>query len=328
MKNYINEQCPICKKVFNESDDIVVCPECGAPYHRKCYNTNGSCVYKDKHGTCEDYFHSHQDKNQKYTDSTQYKFCPRCLNKNSQDALFCNKCGFPFSESQGSIPFNSQNIDGIPFIFDPLAGINPNDKIDGIEISEIAAFTKVNTPYYITVFKKIKDQNKSRFSFSAFLFSGAWFLYRKMYKLGAIFTTLIFTLMLSSTFIEYKYSNPILSKLLKSSGIGSASSLNQEGYAKLFEQISMLSPNEHILLYSPYLIGILSFSLMLVSGFMANKVYMKYCLRKIKETKNLNLSEVDFKHKISNLGGVNIKIVTLILICYIIIEYLPRFLYN
>ena len=33
MKNYINEKCPICKKVFNESDDIVVCPNCGA--HRK-----------------------------------------------------------------------------------------------------------------------------------------------------------------------------------------------------------------------------------------------------------------------------------------------------
>lgn len=323
MKNYINEKCPICKKVFNESDDIVVCPNCGAPYHRSCYNITGSCIYKDKHGTCEDYFHSHQ--NQEHTKSSDIKLCPRCLNENPKDSLFCNKCGFSFSEKQEPTSFNPQNIDGIPFIFDPLAGINPSDKIDDIEISEIAAFTKVNTPYYITIFKKINDKSKSRFSFSAFLFSGAWFLYRKMYKLGAILTTLIFIFMLSSTLIEYKYSNPILSKLLRASGIGSASSLNQENYSKLFEQISMLSKSEHILLYTPYIIELLSFVIMLISGFLANKIYMKYCLKKIKEIKSLNLTDMDFKHKISELGGVNIKIVTFVLVCYIIIEYLPRF---
>ena len=32
-------------------DDIVVCPDCGAPYHRACYEKQGGCVYADKHGT-------------------------------------------------------------------------------------------------------------------------------------------------------------------------------------------------------------------------------------------------------------------------------------
>lgn len=326
MKNYIDSSCPICKKAFNENDDIVVCPDCGAPYHRSCYSTVGSCVYKDKHGTNEDYFHTHE--NQSNTYSKQGKTCPRCLNSNPEDALFCNKCGFPFSGNQETAPFNSQNVDGIPFIFDPLAGIDPSDKIDGIEISEIAAFTKVNTPYYVTVFKKIHEQKRSRFSFSAFLFSGAWFLYRKMYKLGTIITTLMFLLMLSSTFIEYKYSNPILTNVLKDSGIGSASAINQSNYIKLIEQISVLSTADHILLYLPFIIGFISFIIMLTSGIMANKIYMKYCLNKIKETRNLNLTEVDFKHKISDMGGVNIQVVTFVLVCYIIIEYLPRYFLN
>lgn len=323
MKNYVNQPCPICKKMFNDSDDIVVCPVCGAPYHRSCYKTVGNCIYKDKHGTCEDYFHSHQEQN--YTETYDDKVCPRCLNKNPKDALFCNKCGFSFSEKQGTIPFNSQNVDGIPFIFDPLAGINPSDKIDNIEISEIAAFTKVNTPYYITVFKRIKDLDKSRFSFSAFLFSGAWFLYRKMYKLGAIFTSLVFILMLSSTLIEYKFSSPILLKVLKDSGIGSISSLNQENYRKLFEQIASLSLPEHILLYAPHIIELFIFFIMLFSGFWANRIYLMYCLKKLKGIKNLKLTEIEYKNKINELGGVNVKIVTFILVCYIIIEYLPRF---
>lgn len=30
-------KCPVCDKQFKKGDDIVVCPECGAPHHRECY---------------------------------------------------------------------------------------------------------------------------------------------------------------------------------------------------------------------------------------------------------------------------------------------------
>ena len=48
--NYKNKQCPVCKNLFKDSDDIVVCPDCGAPYHRECYNETKKCIYEDKHG--------------------------------------------------------------------------------------------------------------------------------------------------------------------------------------------------------------------------------------------------------------------------------------
>ena len=32
--------CPVCKVKFKDDDDIVVCPACGAPHHRSCYNQN------------------------------------------------------------------------------------------------------------------------------------------------------------------------------------------------------------------------------------------------------------------------------------------------
>ena len=34
MADYKNKKCVVCKELFSDYDDIVVCPECGAPYHR------------------------------------------------------------------------------------------------------------------------------------------------------------------------------------------------------------------------------------------------------------------------------------------------------
>ncbi|MBQ2799672.1 MAG: hypothetical protein IJF09_09825, partial [Ruminiclostridium sp.] len=47
---YTDEKCPICGVAFKEADDVVVCPDCGAPYHRACYKEQGDCSYSDKHG--------------------------------------------------------------------------------------------------------------------------------------------------------------------------------------------------------------------------------------------------------------------------------------
>ncbi len=34
MMDYKGCKCASCHKVLKEGDDIVICPECGAPYHR------------------------------------------------------------------------------------------------------------------------------------------------------------------------------------------------------------------------------------------------------------------------------------------------------
>ena len=37
MNEYLGCECSVCRKPFAAGDDIVVCPECGTPYHRACY---------------------------------------------------------------------------------------------------------------------------------------------------------------------------------------------------------------------------------------------------------------------------------------------------
>ncbi|MDE6709797.1 MAG: hypothetical protein K2J76_04850, partial [Oscillospiraceae bacterium] len=44
MAGYIGTRCMVCSEKFTEEDDIVVCPECGTPYHKECYKKEGSCV--------------------------------------------------------------------------------------------------------------------------------------------------------------------------------------------------------------------------------------------------------------------------------------------
>ena len=48
---YTGVQCPVCLKTFDDLSDVVVCPECGTPHHRECYEKNGGCINAAKHGT-------------------------------------------------------------------------------------------------------------------------------------------------------------------------------------------------------------------------------------------------------------------------------------
>ena len=49
MATYTGAKCLVCNEVFKDGDDIVVCPECGTPYHRDCYKQAGKCINDELH---------------------------------------------------------------------------------------------------------------------------------------------------------------------------------------------------------------------------------------------------------------------------------------
>ena len=83
MSKYTGLECPVCKNTFKDDDDIVVCPECGAPYHRTCYQKEGHCIYEDKHGT-DQAWQAEERAHQEAGD----KKCPRCGTVNPSDSLY------------------------------------------------------------------------------------------------------------------------------------------------------------------------------------------------------------------------------------------------
>ncbi|MFR9068732.1 MAG: RING finger protein [Faecalibacterium prausnitzii] len=46
MPKYYGCPCEGCGKPLTLQDDIVVCPDCGAPYHRTCYEKMGLCIHR------------------------------------------------------------------------------------------------------------------------------------------------------------------------------------------------------------------------------------------------------------------------------------------
>lgn len=49
MNRFENKLCPICRARFTDKADVVVCPICGTPHHRVCYEIRGKCGLENLH---------------------------------------------------------------------------------------------------------------------------------------------------------------------------------------------------------------------------------------------------------------------------------------
>lgn len=92
MIDYTGMPCPICGKRFVKGDDIVVCPRCGAPYHRACFEEKGDCIFQDLHSAGETWQRPAAPEPPSSQDQQEVK-CPYCGKKNHPNALFCDQCG-------------------------------------------------------------------------------------------------------------------------------------------------------------------------------------------------------------------------------------------
>lgn len=53
MNKFLNKTCPVCRQKIKDSDEVVVCPECGTPHHRACYFAENKCAMEALHGKFE-----------------------------------------------------------------------------------------------------------------------------------------------------------------------------------------------------------------------------------------------------------------------------------
>lgn len=216
--NYINQTCPVCEKVFGESDDIVVCPECATPHHRECWAVNGKCANDSLHesGYVWGKTETHESVAEE-TDSTSgdVRICHVCGSENPADIPNCGNCGAYFGENKeneseekkcqfcGNInPDNAKHCNqcGAPLIANAtstaffggspyIAGteIRLDDKIGENTAGDLALYTRTSAKSYLKKFKKSESGKKVSFNFAAFFLSPAWFFYRKLYKFGFVF---------------------------------------------------------------------------------------------------------------------------------------------
>ncbi|MEG1125309.1 MAG: RING finger protein [Oscillospiraceae bacterium] len=176
MFNFKGCNCSVCGKPLSETDDIVVCPECGAPYHRACYAETGVCVHEDKHAHGFEYARPNAAKQ-------SVLVCSGCNTKNSSDNIFCENCGQPLHA--GKEPMQQNIVPDSPPGYLGMPVINPNEEIDGVPAGDWNQYIGSSAPYYLYQFKHMDMlKRKTSICWSAVLFGPLYFFYRKMWAWG------------------------------------------------------------------------------------------------------------------------------------------------
>ncbi|MDR1467201.1 MAG: DUF2628 domain-containing protein [Oscillospiraceae bacterium] len=324
--------CVGCKTKFKNSDDIVVCPECGTPYHRECYNKIGYCVFEDKH---KDNF---KWKNLLVSENSESKeiICASCAHKNPHNATYCENCKSRLveqrSESGSSEKNSSREVFGgsgstsfvkVSLGAEPLLGFNPEEEISGIEAKDIVKYVQNNPNYYLNAFKLMEKKRKGRFNFSAFLFSGVWFLYRKQYKIGAIISVISLAITTIALCVNNFYSETIYNKVIKSFNLPSDSVVPFEKIPEFQEKLFSLPISNVFLFFLPNLLMIVDFLIMVVCGFKGNKFYMEDCFTKIGKIKKETELRDDLDQKFLMNGGVNYHVIWCFALVMLLLRLIP-----
>lgn len=244
MARYDQQKCDGCGRQFRPGDDIVVCPVCGTPQHRECWDRNHACVNDARH---KEGFLWKEEAAEGEQEQKKSVTCPQCGEKVVPGTLFCTRCGQPLGESNtqpnnpfgqnpyGTGPFGQSPFggEGSPFggqppygagpfgapFFNPYGGVSPQEKIDGVPVPDVAEAVQANSQFYIPKFKAMENgKKKIGWNWGAFVFGYMWYFYRKSYVAGLIYA--LVQIMISVIFMEplAKYQELSLQMLGNSSG--------------------------------------------------------------------------------------------------------------
>lgn len=299
MENYVGSKCISCGETFKEGDDIVVCPECGTPYHRECYKKEGQCINYQLHES-EGTWTADKDESGE-NGASENRRCPRCGYDNEPNKLFCEKCGMPLNEDPSSVPFNKfeseqKNNDNGNSMNDGFGGpqfngmpfpqqmtFDKDSEIEGVKLEDYAKYVGNNPMGFLANFVRFgKFNGKVSLNLFAFLFPKVYFLYRKMNLIGII-TLVVSCLIGLPSVIEYMTSGYMPIKM----------NLGIDITSNAFKMISNLC-------------FYLELAVQLLSGFFANYLYYKKANKDIKEIRNnSDGDETTIKEEIANKGGTS-----------------------
>ena len=219
MTRYTGNHCPVCEQAFTDEDDIVVCPDCGTPYHRACWQKVGVCMHKSEHAAG---FEWQPEVGPDADKAAHEATCPNCGTHNTPGAVRCAHCGCPLPKAPDPITAKANDEKSVPiYARDPSAvnnsrtapgphidtfgtgedggiyrrEIGPEDPIDGIKAKDWAAYVGRSPMYYLMQFFRMSEtKQKVTLSLSAFLFGPAYLFYRKMWKQGLLATLVMVVL--------------------------------------------------------------------------------------------------------------------------------------
>ena len=304
---YEGQSCPVCHQYFGEQDDIVTCPECGAPHHRECWKSEGHCHFAADHGTPRQWAQGTAEP----TPSSDKKRCSNCGKENPEFAEFCSHCGKPFStEDWGSTDTASQpppvgqytppsKGDYMPFQMpfqDPYGGVPRHEHIEEFTVDEIVQVVGSNSAYYLPRFYNMSHGgSKISWNWMSFLLPYNWLLYRKNLLWGVL-SFVFFTAMTV-------FNDSLFGKLPFPTDAATPDML-----MATIQQL-MEKPEAKMVLLICSLISMLVLVVRILIGLFGNYLYFRTVLRKAKKLKeNPSLA---YGQKSLTFGGVSFALAAL-----------------
>lgn len=333
---YEGLSCPHCHRQFHESDDVVACPECGAPHHRGCWGDAGGCACREAHGTEHQWSRdaaksaaakqaaSETAASAAPTDSTK---CPNCGTANSPYAEMCAHCGRPLKAQEWASakqeptappppPFGAPPAGGFneytPFhaaVTPSFGGVDPTTEIEGETAEDLAAVVRTNTNHYLPRFRHIATTgSKVAWNIAAFFIPHIWFFYRKMPLWGAIASAfeVLFVTVLS-----------LLVPLFETAISENSLTIDYEAF------YALIASDERARLGS-MLLTMLFVAFVLyhvLCGLFGTYLYMGDCLKKIRRTRELYPE--GYRAQLSMIGGTSFGLAIIGFMCR---EFLPSML--
>ena len=233
-EKFLDQECIVCKEKFNEADDIVVCPDCGTPYHRDCWNIEKRCVNDELHASGGVWTKSEKGGTADPQTENDLR-CIRCGKENQPGQMFCSECGMPlnsnrnserpfnnygnsngFNQNQGAARtgfnnsqndgffssnqngFNQQGTDGFNFggAGVQMVKLTKDSDINGIKLGDFFEYAGHKSMMIANFVKFAKSNVRISINIGALFFPEYYFFYRKMNKTGALFLALSFLLMI------------------------------------------------------------------------------------------------------------------------------------
>lgn len=307
---YTGEICPVCHEAFREDDDIVVCPTCGTPHHRKCYFEHKDCFYAKQHA--EAFVWTPQ---QAPTASAQpvkaetenshghrIAFCPNCGAENPAEEPNCKKCGARlYNNPDGTRAPQIQLPDGSKQAF--RAGslvISPAEKLGENTVGDIAEYVRTRTDKYIPKFFTMENtKKKASFNWAAFFFGPLWFFYRRMYAIGAVIIVFLLAVFGFTTTPRMVKQVEDFSKVQVEIQNGvNISDETQQRYVDAVLNIGKL-PEAQIF----FALHLLTY---LCCGIFGNYAYKKHCEKQVSKFRKASANEQQYRLLLFKQGGTSI----------------------
>ena len=205
MTRFENKLCPVCRRPFTENDDIVVCPVCGTPHHRACYNEKGGCGVEEWHASGF-VWEGHLPGEEPEPSNGQEEQSGVDLSKHDDTGGQSGDYSDHRAEYPGGVPngsFNACGPDGQPVdIQEFLDQINRQTMDDtrgedGVSAKELSCYVGKSVMHYSQAFAAFRapaapgqKKRKVFFNLCAGLFTPVHQFYRKLDAAGVILVLL------------------------------------------------------------------------------------------------------------------------------------------